>query len=60
VSKGRRIAHNLKLPPRPLPQPIPAPKRWGSLFCTVCAYARQPAGKPCKLCGRTDAPERKP
>jgi hypothetical protein len=32
----------------------------GSLFCTVCAYARQPAGKPCKLCGRTDAPERKP
>ena len=32
----------------------------GTLFCTVCAYVNQPVGKPCKLCGRLDAPERKP
>lgn len=30
----------------------------GDLFCTVCAFVAQPPGAPCKLCKRTDAPER--
>jgi hypothetical protein len=40
--------------------PAPASRpREGSAFCTVCALTTQPKGQPCKLCGRTEAPERK-
>jgi hypothetical protein len=30
----------------------------GDLFCTVCAYVKQPEGKSCKLCKRETSPER--
>lgn len=36
--------------------PAPAPAK---INCTVCANVKQPKGAPCKLCGRTEAPERK-
>jgi hypothetical protein len=35
-----------------------SPAKPGTLTCTVCAYAKQPPG-PCKLCRRTEAPERR-
>jgi hypothetical protein len=35
------------------------PAKPAPINCTVCAYVDQPKGKPCKLCGRTEAPERR-